>query len=545
MSDPFARFTRVRDALSRSLDPLEHPLGAHFRPLDGATWRSRWRALAERIATKQAHSALVLYVHIPFCARVCSYCLLAAQKIPGKDVVDAYVDALVRELEAMGRAVAGVPVSAMHVGGGTPTILSEKQLDAVLGAAQRSFARAPEFVAGIEAHPGSTTRGKLDVIAAHGVSRVSFGVESFTPAVLAAVGRRDQTADRVARAVAHAREAGIAKVNVDLLAGLPGETNASFDETVRAALELPVDSMSVNRFLAEGSPLGAFGAASDPAGLEHEQVGRMLVDADRLIRRSKPPTFPGEPVERPSFGTQYVWDATGGARRYFQEDMIGPASTLAVGHGGMSHLHGGAYAIAGAPLREWIAATSRDEAPPVLAWDASLRFEQAFFVADRAARGQLDADEFERVFGAKLSQVFGAELAALSANALVRVTGDRLAATGASATELLCYLSDAELDAPKPPPVGDRVSIKATPEIADRLAELARDGAIDLDVSGGVSTADAQRLIDTVERLALDVRPVGSAEPVARQYQRIGELPPSVVWCRLAIRAIAALRALD
>src|SRR5262249_9049181 len=155
---------------------------------------------------------------------------------------------------------------------------------------------------------------------AHGVGRVSFGVETLTDAVLRAVQRGDQTRARVIAAVEAARAAGL-DVNLDLLAGLPGETIEAFEASVPDALALQPDSMSVNRFFAENPPRERDGQPADPA---HEAtIDAMLARPDAAIRDARPPRWPDRPLDAPGFGTQYVWDRSDRARGYFQQDMIG------------------------------------------------------------------------------------------------------------------------------------------------------------------------------------------------------------------------------
>ncbi|HEY6459697.1 MAG TPA: radical SAM protein, partial [Polyangiaceae bacterium] len=251
------RLSLVRLALGRSREPLHVPLGIDFRPLDGEAHLAAWADHAARAARAETFAPATLYVHVPFCARVCTYCLLSAVRTPGKEKVDAYVQALRRQIALYEPVVRGLRFGSLHVGGGTPTLLDEKQLDALFGDLAKLPLREGAQI-GVEAHPGTSTPGRLAVLARHGVHRVSFGVESLTPEVLRNVNREAQSEARVRAAVAEARRLGMS-VNVDLLAGLPGETAESWEATVRGTLALEPDSMSVNRFLGENSALAGFG----------------------------------------------------------------------------------------------------------------------------------------------------------------------------------------------------------------------------------------------------------------------------------------------
>lgn len=389
------RLAWAKRAVDESRDPLAYPIGLQFELQDGERYLEAWSSHARAVAASEAYAGSVLYAHIPFCARVCTYCLLSSMRAPARDRIDAYVAALRRQIASFEPVVRGLSFSTLHVGGGTPTLLSEAQLEALLTALS-VFSRTSDFTISIEAHPGTATEGKLELLRRHGVQRLSFGIETMTPAVLRNVNRGDQTADRVRRAIECARRLGFS-VNVDLLGGLPGETEESFESSLREVLELEPDSMSVNRFIAENSPLGRHGYGPDEQ--ENRRADRMLLLADRVIRETRPPRWPAAPLRMAGYGTQYVWDRGERARPYFQQDMIGPASTLAIGHGGLGKVFGRMFAIPAGSLEDYMADTQRGAPPRMAVCSVSPRFEIAFYVTDQACRGQLSTSDLVRIFG--------------------------------------------------------------------------------------------------------------------------------------------------
>ena len=159
-----------------------------------------------------------MYVHIPFCAQRCDYCDFATWT-DRAHLIDAYVDACVLDL----RARRYPPAATVFFGGGTPSLLPAASLVRILDAINRE----PGAEVTVECNPDSVDAGKLATYAGAGVNRLSFGVQSMRPHVLAALGRTHDPAN-VQRAIALAREAGIANLNVDLIYGTPGE---SLDET--------------------------------------------------------------------------------------------------------------------------------------------------------------------------------------------------------------------------------------------------------------------------------------------------------------------------
>ncbi len=560
------RLARITEAIATSADPLRDPLDMRFRPFPAERQLEAWERLTTLAKEGRLHDELVLYVHIPFCARVCSYCLLASRKSGGRARIVRYLEALDCEMDLLAPRVAGLPVRTVHIGGGTPTLLTAAELDALLRRIRSRFDCAPDLAIGVEAHPTTATADKMAALARNGVGRVSFGVETFTPEVLAAVERSDQTDARVERAIFAARDAGIAEVNVDLLAGLPGETVATFEHSVVRALALAPDSMSVNRYLAEGSPLAYYGYAPD--GETDRLADAMLVAADRVVRAERPPTHPREPLAAPGFGTQYVWDAAGGARAYYQQDMIGPASVLTLGHGVLGHLHGGSFYTSGAGLDAWMDALLTGEPPPVRARPLGMRFERAHYFADRACRGAFDPDAFRRIFRMTPERAFGPEIAFLEARGLLvedapgryrkppsasfQVTHllAFLWLDGDDATEEAARATDGDAAARAPAPATDgtrrlRVLADDVPAAVERIAALPRgDGVLALELGRILGAQEAVALRAAAERTGRTIEvDAPTTAPVLAQYGRVGsELSPSVLWCRIAMAAARAAR---
>jgi oxygen-independent coproporphyrinogen-3 oxidase len=187
------------------------------------------------------------YLHIPFCAHHCGYCDFAV--VTGRDEqIDLYLDTLERELELM--LGEPQPVETIFLGGGTPTYLSARQLERLLGAVNhwlplqahpwQRVGLAPEF--SIESTPDSLDATKVAVLADHGVNRVSIGVQSFRRDTLAVLERR-HTPDDVPRAVESVRWR-IDNVSLDLIFGVPGQTLADWDADLRLALALGTDHVS-------------------------------------------------------------------------------------------------------------------------------------------------------------------------------------------------------------------------------------------------------------------------------------------------------------
>ncbi|MFM7143620.1 MAG: coproporphyrinogen-III oxidase family protein, partial [Alphaproteobacteria bacterium] len=179
-----------------------------------------------------------LYVHVPFCRYHCSFCFYAVRTGAGDDEKARYVDAVLRELEAV---EPGTPLSQLFVGGGTPTTLPPGELSRLLGAIFERAPSRPGRVHTIEASPDSLTPEHLDVLEAHGVRRISMGIESLDDSVLATVSRRHGAAQAL-EACRLVLDRGIA-LNVDLIYGLPGQTHEGFRRDLERAVDAGVTSL--------------------------------------------------------------------------------------------------------------------------------------------------------------------------------------------------------------------------------------------------------------------------------------------------------------
>jgi oxygen-independent coproporphyrinogen-3 oxidase len=188
---------------------------------------------------------LSLYLHIPFCESLCYYC--ACNKIITKhhDRAAPYLRYLSREVDLHTAQIGlGQTVSQVHLGGGSPTFLSDDELRELMTMLRRNFTFAPGGEYSIEVDPRTIDASRLDTLAELGFNRLSFGVQDFDPAVQKAV-HRVQPAEQVFALVAAARERGFESINVDLIYGLPQQSPESFDRTLAQVNELRPDRIAL------------------------------------------------------------------------------------------------------------------------------------------------------------------------------------------------------------------------------------------------------------------------------------------------------------
>ena len=178
---------------------------------------------------------LSLYVHLPWCVRKCPYCDFNSHALKGELPQDEYVGALLKDLEEDLPLVWGRPVHSIFLGGGTPSLFSAGQIDALLCGIRSRIPLSPEAEITLESNPGTVEHDSFSAYRAAGVNRISLGVQSFDDRCLAELGRI-HGADEAQRAVAAIHRAGIGNFNIDLMYGLPGQSIESARQDVRAAI---------------------------------------------------------------------------------------------------------------------------------------------------------------------------------------------------------------------------------------------------------------------------------------------------------------------
>ncbi|HTW62818.1 MAG TPA: radical SAM protein, partial [Terracidiphilus sp.] len=212
--------------------------------------RVRGAAAHETImAVSGEENALGVYVSIPFCRSKCTYCNFASGVYPASQHA-RYIDRVIEDLRQAGSwaAQAGVQlprrVDTVYLGGGTPNLLAPDLLGRLLAALRSEFAVDNDAEITMECAPGQFAEGTLEAMAEAGVNRASLGVQSFVDREARASGRL-HTRAAVEEDLRHLRSAGITNLNLDLIAGLAGQTLASWEESLRALVDSGVPHASV------------------------------------------------------------------------------------------------------------------------------------------------------------------------------------------------------------------------------------------------------------------------------------------------------------
>ena len=209
-----------------------YPTALQFSPDVDETRYRDW------LAALPLDEPVSLYAHIPFCAKLCWYCGCNTRAVNRHAPIAEYVEVLLAELELLAQALPGrLPASAVHLGGGSPNMLSPSEMIRLFHRLDQVFAPTPGREVAAELDPSSLTRAWIDAAASIGLTRASLGVQNLDPSVQAAVNRTGSF-EEVARAVTWLREAGVGSINLDLMYGLPHQTTSNTLATLDAVLWL-------------------------------------------------------------------------------------------------------------------------------------------------------------------------------------------------------------------------------------------------------------------------------------------------------------------
>ncbi|WP_088831434.1 radical SAM family heme chaperone HemW [Paenibacillus tyrfis] len=234
--------------------------------------------MLQRTQTPQA-----VYIHIPFCTNKCHYCDFNSYVLKGQPVMD-YLDALEREMERTVQAVPPGEIETIFVGGGTPTVLTPEQMEVFLRRVRAYFPDwSPQLEFTMEANPGTTDLEKLQAMKEGGVNRISFGVQSFDNGLLEGIGRIHNT-DDVYRSLENARKAGFTNLSIDLMFGLPKQTKAVMEATLKEALALDLPHYSIYSLKVEENTLfhTLYERGQLPLPEEDEEISMFLLIMERL-----------------------------------------------------------------------------------------------------------------------------------------------------------------------------------------------------------------------------------------------------------------------
>ncbi|MCB2135982.1 MAG: oxygen-independent coproporphyrinogen III oxidase [Rhodobacteraceae bacterium] len=216
-----------------------YPTAPHFSDRIGAADHRNW------IASVRPGASISLYLHIPFCRRLCWFCACRTQGTSSDAPVRAYVEDLKSELRLLGKHLApGVTLSRLHWGGGTPTLLPAEAMRDLARAIFETVPAGPGMEFSVEIDPNEVDGDRLDALAGAGMNRASIGVQDFDASIQKTIGRI-QSYETTKAAIDMIRGRGITSLNADILYGLPGQTGPGITASVQKLLSLSPDRVAL------------------------------------------------------------------------------------------------------------------------------------------------------------------------------------------------------------------------------------------------------------------------------------------------------------
>ncbi len=356
-------------------------------------------------------SGIGLYIHVPFCRSKCAYCDFYSVTTVEHAV---YLQALEQEAALH----QGHSLGTVFIGGGTPSVLSASEISTVLTMVRRYFHLHPAAEITMEANPGTVERDYLRWCRTSGVNRLSFGVQSLEPRLLQLLGR-PHTADQAEQAVTMAAAVGFPHISLDLIYGIPGQSLADWERTLRAAWRLPIDHLSLYSLEVHAeTPLGRAVARGDLVPPDDD----LMADMYQLARDLLP--------------EQELWQyeisnfARSGAACRHNLNYWQNGDYLGLGPAACSYLDGERRCNQ-ADIGEWAGRLIAGGCPPAESERLSRRASMAETVVLglRLVSG-VDGEAFRQRYGQTLEQAFGPVISRLLAEGPLQRTERGYALSG-------------------------------------------------------------------------------------------------------------------
>ncbi len=370
--------------------------------------RSDLHAEFDRIAS------LGLYLHIPFCEQICSYCPYN-KELFRRDLAERYVVAVKKEVDLYADVVRDRPITSFYIGGGTPTTMLAYGLGEIVEHIRSVFRLRCDIH--MESHPNHLCEDSLSLIRSIGVEHLSMGVEALQERHLRALGRPYTVAsvmDAVGRAMSH----GFKCVNVDVMFALPGQTRKEAEETGRALVRMGVDQIAAY-------PLFRFPYTRLGRNGQPKNHGLSLALKRRTMLRSLEQVFYRAGYERTS-----VWAFTRrGVPRYCSVTV---PLYLGLGASGGSYLRG-LFLLNTFGVSEYARALERGRLPIALSVNLTERMQQAGWLYWRIYETSFAKSDYQERFGTDIDDAYGTWLKILELLRLLKDDGSRIALSDSGA----------------------------------------------------------------------------------------------------------------
>lgn len=390
-------------------------------------------ALEVRLATAAGTAPLGLYIHLPFCRKRCDFCYFKVYTDRNAKEIRRYIDAVLTEARTAASRpyLAGRAPRFVYFGGGTPSYLSIPQLEKLFAGLQEIFPFDAAEEVTFECEPGTLQEAKIEWLRGAGVTRLSLGVENFSPELLE-LNNRAHRAKEIHAAYRTARRVGFPQVNLDLIAGMVGETDLNWAETVRETVRLAPESVTIyqmevphNTTLSQRMRDGSEAAVAD-----WETKRRWTSEAFEALEHA------GYAI-----GSAYTAKKDDDVRFLYRDALWTGADLLGLGVSSFGHL-GGIHAQNEHQIGPYIERVERGELPVLRALPLSddERLVREFIL--QLKLGVLRTAPFREKFGVDVTERFAAPLAAHAASGMLTVQDDRIVLSREGLLQVDGLLSD-------------------------------------------------------------------------------------------------------
>lgn len=238
--------------LAKHFDSMYYPPIMIWRKIKRELIKEGWRRRTEEISEGTIDYPS-LYIHIPYCQTKCFFCKFITRVGNFQGVLARYLKCLKEEIEEFSPIFKKIPFKTLYLAGGTPTIFSASQLDTLFNILEKRFNLKETFQRLIESTPATLSEEKLKILKKHGINRLTIGIQVLNKELLSLINRKNQTEEMVKESFFRARELGIEIINLDLVAGLPGQTNEIFLKDLDFVLGLRPDALHIYPYEEEES----------------------------------------------------------------------------------------------------------------------------------------------------------------------------------------------------------------------------------------------------------------------------------------------------
>ena len=358
-----------------------------------------------------------LYIHIPFCVRKCLYCdFLSGPQ--SQEVIDKYVDCLCKEIKSQTEIVS--KVSTLFIGGGTPSVLSEVQIQKIFATLMDVFIFEEQAEITIEVNPGTITKEKFEAYKKCGINRISFGLQSTNNEELKLLGRI-HTYEEFLNNYRLARECGFDNINIDLMSAIPKQTVSSFENTLEKVIALQPEHISAYSLIIEdGTPFAKMygeGCAKEVDLPTEEEERRIYYRTVELLEEAGYQRY--EISNYAKCGRECKHNLGYWERKEY----------LGLGLGASGFVNEMRYRNTD-DMTVYLEHALNPNCIKVETEQLSLvsQMEEYMFLGLRKTRG-VSVSQFFRIFGKTMESIYGEQLSKLENEALIRRDGDRVMLT--------------------------------------------------------------------------------------------------------------------